>query len=474
MSTVLGIDVGTSGVRVLAVCDSGTVLASAESPLHSYRSSDRRAHEQDPWSWWEAVCNALKQVGETLSVARCLGSVSAVGVTSTSGSLVIADHTGNPLRNAIMYDDSRAAEFAGGLRTEETPEINSSYSLAKAVWVRQFEPHLWDRTRYLLHPADWIAGKLSGRYGISDYCNALKLGYDPHAARWSAATRRAGLADELLPEVLGPGEIAGSVCAVPSEESGLPVGLPIALGATDGMADLVASGAQRATDTNTTLGTTMVWKVLSTQQPRLSGSVYCHRHPGGWLAPGAASNTGPGSVRWSGSASDRWAADLRASERFPTSLLCYPLRVMGERFPFQSEWASGFQDGEPATYWDGYAAQLEALAYIERWGYERIASCGVETGGTVYSGGAAARSQPLARVRSSVLRRPVCRTEHPSAAFGAAILAAAGSLHGGDLRAAISRMTHLAKVEEPCAELSRRYEDLYGEFRAACTRRGYV
>ncbi|MEP7366308.1 MAG: FGGY-family carbohydrate kinase, partial [Acidobacteriota bacterium] len=299
-------------------------------------------------------------------------------------------------------------------------------------------------------------------------------GYDPHGARWSDATRNANFPGELLPEVLGPGEIAGSVCANASEECWLPEGLPVVLGATDGMADLVASGAQRAADTNTTLGTTMVWKVLSTEQPRLSGSIYCHRHPGGWLAPGAASNSGPGSVQWSGGEADRWAADLRANERFPTSLICYPLRGTGERFPFHSDCASGFQDGEPASYWDGYAAQLEALAYIERWGYERLAACGVETGGTVYSGGAAARSRTLARVRSSVLQRPVCQSEHPSAAFGAAILAAAGSIYSGDLRSAISRMTHLANVEEPCPELSRQYEDLYGEFRAACARRGYL
>lgn len=466
MSVVIGIDIGTSGVRALAVCDAGTVLATGEAPLDSWRSADGLMHEQDPQSWWEGLCSSVQSVAATLGMARCLGAVSAVAVTSTSGSLVVADAAGNPLRRALLYDDGRAAEFAGAL------SMSASYSLTKAFWVRAYEPHLWERTRYLLHPADWLVGKLSNRYGVSDYCNALKLGYEPSARRWSPAALRAGFPG-LLPDVFDPGTIVGEVSGAAAAESGLPAGLPVVLGATDGMADLIASGAQRATDANTTLGTTMVWKVLSADPPPQCGNVYSHLHPAGWWAPGAASNTGPGSLRWTGEPTDRWAADLRASERFPTSLICYPLRMTGERFPFLAPDARGFADGEPATQWDGYAAQLEALAFIERWGYERLEECGIETGGTVYSGGGAARSQALARVRASVLQRPVCRSEHPAAAFGAAILAAASTLYAGNLRAAIGRMTHLANVEDPCPDLSRCYSDRYGKFREACARRGY-
>ncbi len=466
MSTVIGLDVGTSGVRALAVSEEGTVLASAQAPITSERSSDGSIHEQAPGDWWLAVCGVCKQVARGVSV-------SGVGVTSTSGSLVLVDETGAPLRNAIMYDDSRASAVSTLFRVAGFPDVNASYSLAKAAWVRTREPEIWSQVRHVLHPADWLAGRLSGRFGVSDYCNALKLGFDPESMQWTDAPAAGGLAGELLPEVVPPGSAVGGLCAQAAEESGLAKGTPVVLAATDGIADLVASGARQPGDTNTTLGTTIVWKALCLARPTASPGIYSHRHPGGWWAPGAAGNSGPGSLKWDGEPLPPDERDRRACRYFPTPVIAYPLRAAGERFPFHSPSAREFMEGCPASEFERYAAQLQAIAFIERWGYERLNASGIATDGTTYSGGRASASEVLAQLRATTLGRPVCRCEYPEAAFGAAILTAASVFHRGDVTAAIRAMTRPAVVTDPSPDLISPFEELYRQFRAACLRRGY-
>lgn len=238
----------------------------------------------------------------------------------------------------------------------------------------------------------------------------------------------------------------GELCAQASAQCGLPKGIPVVPAATDGIADLVASGARRPGDANTTLGTTIVWKALCLARPAASPGIYSHRHPGGWWAPGAAGNSGPGSLTWAGDPLPPAERDRCAGRYFPTPVLAYPLRAAGERFPFHSAEAREFMEGCPANEFERYAAQLQALALIERWGYERLNASGIDTGGTTWSGGRASASETLAQLRATVLGRPVCRSAHPEAAFGAAILTAAAVFHRGDVAAAIRAMTRAEAV----------------------------
>jgi xylulokinase len=372
--------------------------------------------------------------------------VRALAVTSTSGSLVVAGEGGVPLRPAILYDDARATG---------RPTADASWSLAKAAWVRDHEPAVWAAARHLLHPADWLTGKLTGNWRLSDYSNSLKLGYDPVARRWGSTELPAA----LLPEVLTPGVPAGRLSAGAARATGVPAGTTVAAGATDGIAGLLASGASRPGDGSTTLGTTLVWKLLASERPEAAG-VYSHLHPCGLWAPGAASNSGPGCL--AGAA----ALDEAAAAYLPTALFTYPLGGAGERFPFRDAGARSFQTGEACCAAELHAAQLQALAFIERWGYERISPT---LPGRVFSTGGAAASRVLSRLRAQVLGRPVLRAACASSAFGAAILAASEDYCG--VPAAIEAMVHPDTAIDPDSGTSS-YQELYLEFRAACAARG--
>ena len=404
-------------------------------------------------------------------------NVAGVCVTSTSGSLVVADAEGHPLRPAILYDDSRGAAIAETLNRQALPSslsLDSSYSLVKAAWIRQAEPAVWERVRHVLHPADWLAGKLTGDFGFSDHANALKLGYDPERATWSEAVSLAGIPTALLPAVVAPGQQVGTVSAVASEETGLPGNTAVVAGGTDGVASLIASGAREPKQVNTTLGTTLVWKVLAKTKPMLSRGTYCHFHPCGLWAAGAASNTGPGSLLRRDLSTTPSQMDRLAAASFPSRTVCYLLRGRGERFPFASEQAVGFVEGHPCNPCEWYAAQLQSIAFVERWGYERLRRCAVEMGDVVFTTGGAAGSDVLAQLRADVLNCVILRAHHPTAAFGAAILAAGETVYSGNLLAAVAAMTSVDAAFAPASERGHQYDEIYNRFREACARRGYA
>jgi xylulokinase len=474
---LLGIDVGTSGVRGVAVSPAGELLAEADEKIRQDHRAAGGIHEQDPGEWWEALCSVGQMIVKTLKEKSGDVDLRGVAVTSTSGSLVVADAQGRALRPAILYDDGRGVEIAEELNQQggvQNIRLGPSFSLVKAAWVRHQEPELWERTRYILHPADWLSGKLSGEFGISDFTNALKLGYDPENSSWIGSVRAAGLLDDRLPVVRRPAERIGQVTRVAAAETGLPVRTPVLAGATDGMASVIASGASRRGDANTTLGTTLVWKVLHDGKPAARGAIYFHLHPGGLWVPGAASNTGLGSLRTPGGVASLAEMDRLAAHYFPTSVVCYMLSGQGERFPFAHPKAESFVEGQPRDAGESYAAQLQSIAFVERWGYEILEGCGVKVGDRVFSTGAAAKSPVLSQLRANVLGKSVVQSRYPTAAFGAAILAATGAVFSGNIFHAIQSMTSILQGYHPSADLVPAFDEIYRSFREACARRGYV
>jgi xylulokinase len=473
----IGIDVGTSGVRGVAVSPAGQLLAEAEETLRQDRRAPGGIHEQDPCEWWQAVCAVCQVLVKGLKARAGNVVIGGAAVTSTSGSLVVTDAEGRPLRPALLYDDSRGAEIASELNRQgggRTVRLGPSFSLVKAAWVAREEPKLWKQTRYILHPADWLSGKLTGVFGVSDFTNALKLGYDPENRSWTGSVQSAGLLCDRLPAVRRPAERIGQVESAASAETGLPVRTPVMAGATDGMASLIASGAGRRGDADTTLGTTIVWKVLHDAKPAVRGGIYYHLHPGGLWVPGAASNTGMGSLARPDAATSLPEMDRLAARCSPTRVICYRLPGQGERFPFVNPEARSFVEGNAQDPAEFHAAQLQSIGFVERWGYETIEQCGVEIGDRVFSTGAAARSTVLSQLRASILGKTVIRTRYPTAAFGAAILAATGAAFRGSIFDAIQSMTTILESHDPAAGLVPIYTEIYGAFRDACARRGYI
>jgi xylulokinase len=479
----LGIDLGTSGVRAMAVAAGGRVVADASTPLAAAIPTGTAGwHEQSPAAWWDAVCQTLAALADELRAAGVHpGRLAGVAVDGTSGTVVALDAAGAPLRPAMMYNDSRATaeaellnQAAGDFCRKLGYQFQASFALAKILWLARNEPELFRRAAWFVHQADYVEGRLTGRPGMSDYSNALKTGYDLVDECWPAWIDSWGPLMERLPRVAAVGSRVGEISAAAAEATGLPQGLPVVAGATDGTAAFVASGVHRPGDYNTTLGTTLVFKGASRKicgHP--DGLIYCHKLPEGLWLPGAASNTGGEWIARMFPAADLRALDAAAAGRLPSRCLAYPLARTGERFPFRSATAEGFWLPEPDDSAARYAAGLQGVALVERLGYDVLDGATGASGGEVYSTGAASRSDVWMQCRADVTGRVIHRPRSGQSAFGAAVLAAAG-VSGRGVGAAIRDMVRLERRFTPDTERQADYQGLYERFRKELQRRGWI
>lgn len=485
----LGADLGTGGVRVLAVTASGKIAARRACPVQPLPAPDGSgAHEQQPEEWWKAFCSACAGVIEDLRRSRHAAPVlRGIAVDGTSGTVAVLDADGRALRPALMYNDARSAPQAASLNaacgdycSRMGYAFGSSFALPKIAWLRDAEPQVYERAAHFVHHADYIAGRLTGRFGISDYSNALKTGYDLFENRWPDWIRKAVPgAVEKLPEITYPGDAIGHVQTDAAAETGLPQGLTVFAGASDGSAAFLASGARRPGDHNVTLGTTLVFKTLA-EKPCVypGGIIYSHKLPGGYWLPGAASNTGGewAVVNFAGENLD--CLTDAAAGLLPCASICYPLARRGERFPFACETAETFCTPEPDSREGRFAAHLQGMACVERLACQVLENAlgggaGPARDGAVFATGGGSLNDAWTQTRADVLGRPIHRPACPDSAFGAAVLAAAGD-SGQTLLEAIAAMVRAEKTFEPRNEFAARYNDLFSEFCGEIRRRGWM
>ncbi len=497
MTFVLGIDVGTQGARVVACDPQGVVQAQAAEPF-DWRAAlalPPRWAEQEPEMWWAAVTICLRRVMALLrDQGHPAGAIAALAVTSTSGTILPVDAAGRPLRPALMYNDGRAQAEAEEVQAAGSElaaalgyRFNASFALAKILWLRRHEAALFEASHRFIHAADFVVGRLSGQYGLTNASDALKSGYDLLQQGWPAFIEtQLGIPLNRLPAVVRPGAVIGHISPGCAEATHLPPGVPVLAGMTDGCTSQISTGAVAPGDWNSTLGTTLVVKGVTEQlllDPQ--GRIYSHRHPAGYWLPGGASNTGGEAIALR-FPQEKWAEfNAHALDLAPTDTIIYPLARLGERFPFARPAAEGFvlnlSSSVSGPYpspagrllASDYTAHLEGVGYVERLAYEVLADLGAEIGPTIYSAGGATRSRAWSQLRADILGRTLARPEVSGGAMGAAILAAAGTWYDGLIPAARA-MVRLVERVEPRPALAGAYEERYQQFKAMCAARGYL
>jgi len=421
-SVYLGIDLGTSGVRVLLIDDAGEVLAKTGVPLPAPRRQDARV-EQDPRIWWAAVERALAALRKRVDLQR----VRALAVDGTSGTVLLADADGHPLGPALMYNDSRATDPArrlARLAPPDSPVASVGSGLAKLLWLTEHA----DTTavRYFLHQADWIAGRLAGRPGYSDPNNALKSGYDPVANHWPAWLDQLPFPPAWLPKVQPAGSPIGPVDRRIAEQFGLPRDALVVSGTTDSTASFLATGASQTGEAVTTLGSTLVLKVVCDapiSDPRYG--IYSQPLGDRWLA-GGASNSGGAVLRQFFTDQQMTQLEIRLDPDTPTGLDYYPLCGPGERFPVNDPDYPPRLSPRPDDEARFFQGLLEGITAIERLGYERLRDCGAPWPIRIRATGGGARNAAWTRIRARVLTIPLSPARHTEAAFGSAWLARQG------------------------------------------------
>ncbi|XZN88975.1 MAG: FGGY-family carbohydrate kinase [Microcoleus sp.] len=432
MDFYLGIDFGTTGVRSTAIDSSGNI--------HSESQYDFTHHEEPaselPSRWENALWAVIEQI--PLAIRR---QIRAIAIDGTSSTVMLCDTKGIPVDEPILYNDGRGVAVLDRLRAIAPAHhtvLNATSSLAKLLWWLEGAgtgaPPL---QQFFLHQADWLAFLLHGRLGISDYHNALKLGYDvanlcyPHWLTEGIAGVSGSIAP-ILPQVVAPGTAIGPVTAEIGDRFGFPRDCIVCAGTTDSIAAFLASGVNSPGEAVTSLGSTLALKLLSyTRVDDATYGIYSHRFTspsqggaGGdlWLV-GGASNTGGAVLRhfFTDSELDNYSQQIDPHR--PSFLDYYPLLKKGDRFPNNDPNLLPRLEPRPADDVEFLHGLLESIARIEARGYELLQQFGATPLTKVYSAGGGAKNQVWSEIRKRYLKVPVVTPVHTDAAYGSALLA---------------------------------------------------
>jgi len=411
----LGIDFGTSGARSCVVDAEGAILA------EDARDFGTLAEYERAGIWREALWDLVAALPPPIRT-----QLSDIALDGTSGTVLACDEALAPRHPPLLYNDDRAVEEAALIAKTATPghpAAAASSGLAKVLWLKKRLG--LTGARLYLNQADWLSGLLTGRVGMCDYHNALKMGLDLDTLKWPAWVDY--LADvDYLPVPVAPGSRLATVSRPRARYLGVNPGCMVHAGTTDSIAAFLAAGVAQSGDAVTSLGSTLVLKLLSdTRVESTEHGVYSHWFGNRWLA-GGASNAGGAVLRQF--FDDRTLAALSETiDPTVASPLDYlPLPRAGERFPVNDPQLSPRLLPRPSDDAEFLHGLLESLARIEARGYGLLAELGASPVHRVETAGGGARNPAWTRIRQRLLGVPVARAAHTEAAYGAALLARDG------------------------------------------------
>lgn len=404
MTFYLGLDFGTSGARACVLDEAGETVF------------EKRGAYADPASaqaWREALFGLIEGLPAEIRL-----NLSALAIDGTSGTLLAADAAFEPMAPALLYNDGRATEEA---RAIGNPQYGATSGLAKRLWLARHYPD----AVFCFHQADWLAALLTGKGGITDYHNALKSGFDAEKLAWPDWVGRLP-GSRWQQKVLTPGEAIGPLLPEMARRSALNPDCIVRAGTTDSIAAFLAAGAREPGEAVTSLGTTLVLKLLSENRVEDPASgVYSHRFGRLWLA-GGASNSGGGVLRQYFSDAALAELSARIDPARSSGLDYYPLPAPGERFPVNDPALAPRMSPRPEDDARFLHGLLEGMTAIEALGYRKLVALGATPLKRVLTAGGGARNRIWAMIRQQTLQVPVEAAIHSEAAFGSAMLARSG------------------------------------------------
>lgn len=415
----LGIDLGTSGVRACVIDQTGAIVTQQQRPLpEPIASGPGRA--QDALLWWTAVVALIGEIERHVDLSQ----ISALAIDGTSGTVLLTDSLNHPLTPALMYHDARAnsqTKNIAALAPADSPARSVSGGLAKILWL--LEQTADNAVANIAHQADWIAAQFTRQPGHSDVINCLKTGYDPLNHRWPEWLNALSFPRKYLPVVHQPGEKIAKIDPQVARQLGFAENTLIIAGTTDSHAAAIASGIQEPGDAVTSLGSTLVLKIVS-DRPIFDAASGIYSQPFGkyWLV-GGASNSGGAVLKHFFTIEQMQTLTSQLDPQHLTGLTYYPLLQPGERFPIDDPNLAPQLMPRPENDTEFFQGMLEGIARIEQQGYQRLTELGAPRPTSIRTVGGGACNQAWTAIRESILKLPITTPLNSEAAYGTALLA---------------------------------------------------
>jgi xylulokinase len=491
MDALLGIDIGTSGTKCLAIDTAGKTLAAAVRTYPAYAPKPLWS-EQDPEDWWQGTIGAVRNV---MAKARLKpGDVKAIGLSGQMHGSVFLDAADRVIRPAILWNDQRTAaecaeieKRAGGrdklIQMVGNPAL-TGFTAPKIVWLRNHEPRHFERTRKVLLPKDEIRRRLTGEYAteVSDASGTLLL--DVARRKWSSPLLSALKLDaDLLPQCYESEDVTGKLTPAAAKLLGLSTDCLVVGGAGDCAAGAVGNGIVYSGVLSTSIGTSGVMFVHSDQvkiDPQGRVHTFCHAVRGKWHMMGVNLSAG-GSLQWfrntlceADVAKARRAKQevydllMAEAEKIPTGSqgLFFLPYLSGERTPHADPDARGCFVGLTLAHARGHMIRsiLEGVTYSMRESLEIFGQLKVPIRQIRASGGGS-RSPLWRQIQADVFGHPV-RTinSEEGAAYGVALLAAVGAGVFRDIREACAATIQVVRETAVNAAAKRYHNRAFGEY----------
>jgi xylulokinase len=454
MAIYLGIDIGTSGTKALAVSAVGKILADATSLYPSHHPRPLWS-EQDPEDWWKATVRTVRAVMKKSKAKPA--DVKAIGLSGQMHGSVFLDKAGKVIRRAILWNDQRTSaecaeieRSAGGrhklIAMVANPAL-TGFTAPKILWLRKHEPRHFERTAKVLLPKDEVRRRLTGEFAtdVSDASGMLLL--DVACRQWSRPLlEKLELDAELLARPYESDEATGSLTKAAARTLGLTTECIVVAGAGDCAAGAVGNGIVRQGILSTSIGTSGVVFVHSDEvkvDPQGRLHTFCHAVRGKWHMMGVSLAAG-GSLQWFRNAlCQAEMAKARRQKIDPYELLTQDAAgisagseglfflpyLAGERTPHADPHARGCFVGLTLKHTRAHMVRaiLEGAVYALQDSLQIIRALGVPVREVRASGGGS-RSRLWRQIQADVFGEPVqsmAADEGP--AYGAALLAAVGA-----------------------------------------------
>ena len=480
MNVAIGVDVGTTGARAVAVDAGGTVVAS-RSVGYPLLTPHPQWTEQVPDEWWRATREAIGAVSAACREAS--QEIVGIGLTGQMHGSVFLDAAGEVIRPALLWNDQRTGrqcdEITARVGAERLVEITGNPALTgfqapKVLWLRDEEPENHERVARVLLPKDFIRFRLARELATDASDAAGTLFLDLRTRDWSAEVLDAlDVPAAWLPPVFESPEATGTVVADVAHELGLPTGLPVAAGGGDNAAAAIGTGVTSVGLMSSSIGTSGVLFAHSDAcavDPSGRIHAFAHSVPNAYCLLAVTLSAG-GSLRWwrdlTGSSYDELVAEAEAVPAGSEGLVFLPY-LTGERTPHLDPEARGGFVGLTARHTRGHMtrAVMEGVLFSLRDGLEVMRDLDVRPDRILATGGGASAELWL-RLQADVYGSPVRRLAiEEGAAYGAALLGHVVAGTFADVDEATSVVRTLDEATEPDAARVAAYAETYEVYRS--------
>ncbi len=486
----LAIDNGTQSIRAMIFDQQGALVAKSKVDIEPYFSKQPGWAEQEADYFWTSLCQACNTLWPLLDFPR--EEIQAVSITTQRATAVAMGSDNQPLRPAVSWLDQRTVDslpklgvFESGLMKLVGAKafVDLVHQQAEANWIAQEQPEIWQQVDKFLLLSGYQTYRLTGQYTDAIASQVGYIPFDFKRLDWASVKdwqwRALSITPEMLPELKPAGEILGHISQQATEQSGIPLGLPLIASGSDKACEVLGTGCLDAETGSLSYGTMATLNITS--EKYLEAIPFHPAYPG--VVPGSFNvemmvERGYWMVSWfkqEFGLHEQTQADntgVAPETLFDELLKAVPAGSMG--LTLQPYWGGGTNHAGPEakgaiigftevhTRAHLYRAMIEGLTYALREGKELLEKRSGKTLKRLVISGGGSQSDQIMQISADIFGMPVERPHtYETSGLGAAIAAAVGSGVYEDFDTAVAKMTHVADRFEPQSDSQRIYQELY-------------